>query len=94
MRSYYFPRQPKIKIQIEHQRLWIINQTHACSNSLDSVGVAYGFLSIASPPAHLHRVHPCSHSCEGRGLGYVIHGKDSVGFAVVLLSYAAKPKQD
>lgn len=46
-----------------------------------------------SPPAHLHRVHPSSHSGEGRVMSYVIHGEDAVSFTVVLLSDAAKPKR-
>lgn len=45
-----------------------------------------------SPPAHLHRVHPSSHSGEGGGVSEVIHGEDTVSFAEVLLSDASKPE--
>lgn len=48
--------------------------------------------SMTSPPAHLHRVHPSSHRCEGGGVSYVIHGKDAIGLSVVLLCDAAKPE--
>lgn len=47
---------------------------------------------MTSPPAHLHRIHPSPHRREGGGLSYVIHGKDAIGFSVVLLSDAAKPE--
>lgn len=48
---------------------------------------------MTSPPAHLHRVHPPSHSAKRGGLSDVIHRKDAVSFTVVLLSDAAKSEQ-
>lgn len=51
----------------------------------------YIHLSVTSPPAYLHRVHPSRHRSEGGGLHYVIHGKKTIGLPVVLLSDAAKP---
>lgn len=70
-------------------------QSPACVFKLGQTVLHVFFLqpSMKSPPAHLHRVHPSSHSAEGGGVSYVIHGEDAVSFTVVLLSDAAKPEQ-